>query len=106
MYTEEILNKILIDGFIYKQWLPTDRTTLQTVSQSAKEFNETFPAGLQILKKHDFIAKERSKFSSNFLIADFAKNYSFILQDTAQSTGIMLKPLYIHLFVTTEMTKG
>ena len=55
-----------------------------------EEFTEYFHAGLQAIKKHDFIAKEQSKFCSEkmdremIVIADVAENYSFILQDAAQ----------------------
>lgn len=94
LYMEEIFYKNSVDDFVYKQWLSTDRTTLQTLSQSTEEFIETFHAGLQTLKKHNFIAKAQSKFCSDrkgslkvgevLAIADFAENYSFILQDAAQ----------------------
>ena len=93
LYLMEIFDNS-IDDLIYKQWLSTDRTTLQTVQQNSEEFTECFHAGFQTLKKHDFIAKEQSKFCSEkksslkdekmIVIADFAENYSFILQDAAQ----------------------
>ena len=64
LYLMEIFDKNSIDDLIYKQWLSTDRTILQTVLQNLEEFTECFHAGLQTLKKHDFIAKEQSKFCS------------------------------------------
>ena len=108
-YMEQILSKNSIDDFVYKQWLSTDRTTLQTVSQSTEEFIETFHASLQILKKHDFIAKEQSKFFSDkksslkagevLVIADFSENYSFILQDAAQGFHWNNAQATLHPFV-------
>ena len=64
LYLTKIFDKNSIDDLIYKQWLSTDRTTLQTVLQNLEEFTECFYAGLQTLKKHDFIAKGQSKFCS------------------------------------------
>ena len=64
LYLTEIFDQNSIDDLIYKQWLSTDRTTLQTVLQNSEEFTECFHAGLQTLKKHYFIAKELSKFCS------------------------------------------
>ena len=58
----EIFDKNSINDLIYKQWLSTDRTTLQTVLQNSEEFTECFYACLQTFKKHDFIAKEQSNF--------------------------------------------
>ena len=70
----------------YIKWSSTDRTTLQIVLQNLEEFTECFHAGLQTLKKHDFIAKEQSKFCWGGgslkdgeminIIVDFAENYS------------------------------
>ena len=57
----EIFDKNSID-LIFKKWLSTDRATLQTVLQNSEEFTKCFHAVLQTLKKHDFIAKEQSKF--------------------------------------------
>ena len=64
LYLMEIFDKNSIDDLIYKKWLSTDRTTQQTVLQNSEEFTECFYADLQTIKKHDFIAKEQSKFCS------------------------------------------
>lgn len=109
LYMGEILYKNSVDDFIYKQWLSTDRTTLQTISQSTEEFIDTFHAGLQTLKKHDFIAKEQSNFCSDrkgslkagdiLAIANFAENYSFILQDAAQGFHWNNNQATLHPFI-------
>ena len=44
LYLMEIFDKNSIDDFIYKQWLSTDKTTLQTVRQNLEEFTECFHA--------------------------------------------------------------
>ena len=109
LYMKEILYKNSVDDFINKQWLSIDRTTLQTISQSTEEFIDTFHAGLQTLKKHDFIAKEQSNFCSDrkgslkagevLAIADFAENYSFILQDAAQGFHWNINQATLHPFI-------
>ena len=60
LYLMEIYYKNSIDDLIYKQRLSTDRTTQQTVLQNLEEFTECFHAGIQTLKKTDFIAKEQN----------------------------------------------
>ena len=42
LYLTEIFDKNSIDDLIYKQWLSTDRTTLQTVLRNSEEFTEYF----------------------------------------------------------------
>ena len=44
LYLTEIFDKNSIDDLIYKQWLSTNRTTLQTVLQNLEEFTECFHA--------------------------------------------------------------
>ena len=58
LYLTEIFDKNSIDDLIFKQWLSTDRTILQTVLQNSEEFTECFHAGFQTLKKHGFFAKK------------------------------------------------
>ena len=50
------------DEIQYKQWTTTDRSQLETISQSTEEFVETFITKLQVLSRHDFIAQEQSNY--------------------------------------------
>ena len=78
----------------YKQWTTTDRSQLETISQSTEEFVETFIEKLQLLSRHDFIAKEQSNYlkdrkaalneSEVLVLGDFSENYTFIIQDAIQ----------------------
>ena len=45
-YLMEIFDKNSIDDLIYKQWLSTDKTTLQTALQNSEEFTDCFHADL------------------------------------------------------------
>ena len=51
-----------IDQIIYKQWVSTDRSTLETCCASAEEFVDTFCEKLELLRSHSFIASEQASF--------------------------------------------
>ena len=82
------------DEIQYKQWTTTDRSQLETISQSTEEFVETFIEKLQVLSRHDFIAKEQSNYlkdrnaafneGEDLVLGDFSENYTFIIQDAIQ----------------------
>jgi hypothetical protein len=85
----------VIDCIVYKQWTSVDRSTLETVSQTADElFVESFCSKLEALLTHSFIAKQQSQFYSEtktspppgvFMVSmDFSENYAFVLQDAPQ----------------------
>ena len=91
---EELLTKLDendIDHIAYKQWVSTDRSTLETYLSQAEEFADLFCDKLELLRPHSFIAKEQASFyatckttlkEGEFLVtADFSENYSFVLQD-------------------------
>ena len=71
----------MVDSVEYKQWLSTDRSTLETLSKSGEEFLWS--------STHSFIAKQQSMFQAEVrsnladgvfqVIADFSENYSFVL---------------------------
>jgi len=92
---EEHFDERVIDRLEYKQWTTTDRSTLDTNVQSVDEFVRNFLGMLPKVTQHDFIAKQQSNFlqcskkmltPGEFLVVgDFAENYSFVLQDAAQS---------------------
>ena len=85
----------MIDHVEFKQWTTTDRATLETNVLSAVEFLRVFLGSLPGALRHDFIAKQQSQYLQRtksmlrpqefLVIGDFAENYSFVLQDAAQS---------------------
>lgn len=104
-----VFHKNMIDDVEYLQWLSTDRTTLQTVVQMIDEFTEEFCRKLQILKRHNYIAKQQSTFYSMkrenlkegevLVHGDFSENYSFVLQDSAQGFHYNNAQATLHPFV-------
>jgi hypothetical protein len=92
---EQHLDEQMIERIEYKQWTTTDRATLETKVQSVDEFLRIFIEVLPSVVQHDFIASEQTKYlqrsrrmlkSGEFLVVgDFSENYSFVLQDAAQS---------------------
>jgi len=110
---QELLYKLMDDSMIdsvqYKQWVSTDRSTLETLSKPAEEFVELFCDLLTTLLTHSFIAKQQSAFQAEVksklkdgefqVIADFAENYSFVLQDEVQGFHWNNAQATIHPFV-------
>lgn len=84
-----------LDEVEFKQWISTDRSTLETHKLSANDFITSFCDKLQFLLRHDFIAKTQIKYYQQLkerlgvgeflVVMDFAENYSFIVQDASQS---------------------
>lgn len=84
-----------IDRIEVKQWTTTDRSTLETKVQSADDFIRFFIAAIPKVVHHDFVAKQQSNYIQDrkrqlipgefLVIGDFAENYSFVVQDAAQS---------------------
>ena len=97
MFKEELI-KLLdendVDQIVYKQWVSTDRSMLETFCAPAEEFVDTFCEKLELLRPHSFIASEQASFYAMcksslqpgeiLATADFSENYSFVLQDAAQ----------------------
>ena len=98
-----------MDQIVYKQWVSTDRSTLETYLSQAEEFADTFCDKLELLRPHSFIAKEQASFyatrkttlkAGEFLVtADFSENYSFLLQDSAQGFHWNNSQATLHPFV-------
>ena len=98
-----------IDNIEFKQWTTTDRATLDTKIQPVHEFLAAFLDSLSALQQHDFIAKLQSQFLQTtksglkagefVVVGDFAENYSFVLQDAAQSFHWNNAQATIHPFV-------
>jgi hypothetical protein len=83
-----------VEQIVYKQWVSTDRSTLETFCSPILDFVDTFCEKVELLRPHSFIATEQASFygtrkatlkKGEFLVtADFSENYSFILQDAIQ----------------------
>jgi hypothetical protein len=110
-----------LDHVEFRQWTTTDRATLETKIQSVEEFLTSFLDSISTLQRHDFIAKQQSQFLQTtksglkvgefLVVGDFAENYSFVLQDAAQSFHWNNLQATIHPFIcyytdaTNESTK-
>ena len=104
------------DQIVYKQWVSTDRSTLETHCAPAEEFVDTFCEKLELLRPHSFIASEQASFyakcKSNLqpgemlVTADFSENYSFVLQDAAQGFHWNNSQATIHPFVAYYADSG
>ena len=85
-----------------------DRTNLETVIRSTDDFVEDLVDRLCHLQCHSFIATQQSKFMKEIkerpmdeqilVIADFAENYSFVLQDEVQGYHWTNSQTTIHPF--------
>ena len=91
----------MIETVQYKQWISTDRSTLEAITNSADEFMEFFCEKLKILLQSAFHMEVNSSLQSGVfqVITDFAENYSFILQDEAQGFQWNNSQASIHPFV-------
>ena len=97
------------DQITYKQWVSTDRSTLETRCAPLEEFVDILCEKLELLRSHSFIASEQAVFYANckemlkvgvFLVtADFSENYSFVLQDAAQGFHWNNSQATLHPFV-------
>ena len=98
-----------VDTVEFKQWTTTDRSTLETKVQTTDDFLEQFLSKLQLLKRHDFVAKQQTQYlqsrkeslvAGEFLvIGDFSENFSFVVQDAAQAFHWNNNMATIHPFV-------
>lgn len=99
----------MIDKVSFRQWLTVDRCNLEMLEKSTSDFIDLFSKNLSSLVRHDFIAKQQSSFMSSIkenltqsevlVICDFAENYSFILQNEAQSHHWTNGQATVHPFV-------
>ena len=110
-HLHELMDSNMIETVQYKQWISTDRSTLETITNSADEFVESFCEKLKTLLTHSFIAKQQSAFHMEVksslqsgvfqVIADFAENYSlnFLYSKMKHKgfIGTIHKPLSIPL---------
>lgn len=90
----DIFDEQEIETVTYKQWVSTDRATLETMVKKSDQFIDSLLEQLILLLKHSFIAKKQSDFLKwvkenlpvgYFLVlCDFAENFSFVVQDEVQ----------------------
>lgn len=100
----------------FKQWLHTDRSSLETLVKPVDEFVDFLVAKLVQLTKHHFIAKSQSlclkQIKTNLddqcclILADFAENYTCILQDAAQGFHWNNIQVTLHPFVIYYKCEG
>ena len=103
----KIFEGLEIENITFKQWVSTDRTELETVTQNVEDFVKGLIEKLQVLKVHMFINNQQTKFFYNFkeslgdgvvlAVGDFSENYSFVYQDAVQgvhwsNTQVTLHP--------------
>ena len=91
-----------------------DRINLETVIWSIDDFVEDLVDRLCQLQCHSFTATQQSKFMKEIkeglmdeqilVIADFAENYSFVLQDEVQGYHWTISQATIHPFVVNLQT--
>ena len=98
-----------IDDIVYKQWVSTDKSTLETYLSQAEQSADLFCDKLELLRPHSFFVKEQASFYATckttlkegeyLVIADFSENYSFVLQDSAKGFYWNNSQATLHPFV-------
>lgn len=93
----------------YKQWIHTDRDTLETHQKAAEDFIEELTSKIYGLTSHHFISKHQSSYlkqlkenlknSDIIILMDFAENYSFVVQDAVQGFHWENSQASLHPFV-------
>ena len=65
MLKEELLthfDEIDVEQIVYKQWVSTVRSTLETFCSTVEKFTDTFCKKIELLCPHSFIAIEQASF--------------------------------------------
>ena len=98
-----------IDCVEYRKWTNTDRSTLETITETSEEFVQTLCEQLELLVKHEFVASSQGSFLRSLkenlnsreviVLGDFAENYSMVTQDEIQSHHWNKLQATIHPFV-------
>lgn len=104
-----IFDSCCVEQVIFKQWVSTDRCTLETLIKSGDEFIDALLQALTNLLRHSYIAKQQSKYFKDvkeklspghfIIICDFAQNYSFVIQDEIQGYHWNNEQATLHPFV-------
>jgi len=95
----------------YNKWVSVDKSSLLTLKESTDEFIETLANSFYTLTSHHYTSKSQMTFYKDLkmqleggeilVLLDFAENYSFIVQDAAQSfhwdnTQATLHPVVVY----------
>ena len=97
------------DQITFQQWVSTDRTTMVTMKPF--EFQEFLANKIDLLTAHSYISKCQARYlthlkdnlsttpSTCIVLADFAENYSMIIQDAVQGWHWTKQQCTIHPIV-------
>ena len=106
---KNLFEENFIETITYKKWTSTDRSDLETLIDTVDEFVDKFTVGISKLVTYDYIAKSQSKFLEEskqtlgpgefVVLADFAENFSCLIQDAIQSYHWNNTQVTIHPFV-------
>lgn len=90
----QLLDENDIDEITYKQWISTDRDSLETMIKPTDDFLDLFIEKLKNLLPHSLISKEQNAFlnfrknslkeNEYVIVCDFSENVSFVVQDCVQ----------------------
>jgi hypothetical protein len=104
------------DEITYMQWVSTDRTQMESCTESLQEFVKEVADQMEVLRTHNFIAKSQSSFLSlckenlkegeAIVLLDFAENYSFVVQDAIQGFYWDNSQATIHPFAVYHKVQG
>lgn len=91
---EQNFEEKLIESVNYKQWVTTERTSLQTLISNVDEFLQFLSSGLSKLLLHSFLVNKQREFLNDkktklmknecIVICDFSENYAFVIQNSVQ----------------------
>jgi hypothetical protein len=101
----------ILEEIEYKQWVSTDKTTLNIFKEQTTDFVENLADKITSLSRHHYTAKAQNAYFKHMkvtvkiereciLLGDFAENYSFIVQDAAQGFHWENSQATLHPFVT------
>lgn len=106
---KSLFDSFCVEQVVYKQWISTDRSSLETIVKNCEEFIDELLEALNNLLRHSYIAKQQSKYFKDLkenlppgcfiVICDFAQNYSFVIQDEIQGFHWNNEQATLHPFV-------
>lgn len=107
---EEAFELNSIENVSFKQWMQIDnKCVLETIIKPTEEFLDYLFQSLPKLLRHSFIASQQSAYLRHLkenlpqneciILADFAENYAFVLQDSVQGFHWNNAQATIHPFV-------
>lgn len=97
------------DNVMYKQWVTTDRAEMAILIKPQEEYFDTLIEKLESLKSHHYISKIQNRFLKEkkhqlspaecIVLADFAENFTFVVQDEIQGYHWVNDQVTVHPFV-------